>query len=173
MLRFLNIAAIVALIGSAVYAYTIKYQTSYRAEQIAKTKIEIKTEHDAIAVLRAEWSFLTRPERMQQLADKYLDLQPLRVDQIVTANSLPERANRGDGIGRKLDEIGLGLSSTPPADVTGSTTPQAQATPKSAAASTTPKAGATAKAKPTIKTAAKPATAVTTKPATVAKGAKR
>ena len=61
MLRFLNLIAIVALIGSAVYAYTIKYQTSYRAEQIAKTKIEIKTESDAIAVLRAEWAYMTRP----------------------------------------------------------------------------------------------------------------
>ncbi|NBV94781.1 MAG: hypothetical protein EBT19_05155 [Methylocystaceae bacterium] len=50
MLRFLNLVAIAALISSAVYAYTIKYQTSYRAEQIAKTKIEIKAESDATPV---------------------------------------------------------------------------------------------------------------------------
>ena len=91
MLRFLNIAAIFALVGSAIYAYSIKYQTSYRSEQIAKTKLEIKAEHDAIAVLRAEWSFMTRPERIQQLADGYLDLQPLAVDKIVSARALPER----------------------------------------------------------------------------------
>ena len=98
MLRFLNIAAILALVGSAIYAYSIKYQTSYRAEQIVKTKLEIKAEHDAIAVLRAEWSFMTRPERVQQLADRYLDLQPLTADKIETARELPERAPHVDAI---------------------------------------------------------------------------
>ena len=116
MLRFLNIAAILALVGSAIYAYSIKYQTSYRAEQIAKTKLEIKAEHDAIAVLRAEWSFMTRPERVQQLADRYLDLQPLTADKIETARGLPERAPHVDAIAAKIDMLGLGVASTPAAD---------------------------------------------------------
>jgi cell division protein FtsL len=116
MLRFLNIVAILALVGSAIYAYSIKYQTSYRAEQIAKTKLEIKSEHDAIAVLRAEWSFMTRPERVQQLADRYLDLQPLTADKIETARGLPERAPHVDAIAAKLDMLGLGVASTPAAD---------------------------------------------------------
>jgi cell division protein FtsL len=114
MLRFLNIAAILTLVGSALYAYSIKYQTSYRAEQIAKTRLEIKAERDAIGVLRAEWAFLTRPERVQQLADRYLDLQPLTVDKVVTARSLPERSAHVDAIANKIDA--LGLDSTPPAD---------------------------------------------------------
>jgi cell division protein FtsL len=116
MLRFLNIAAILALVGSAIYAYSIKYQTSYRAEQIVKTKLEIKAEHDAIAVLRAEWSFMTRPERLQQLADRYLDLQPLTADKIETARGLPERAPHVDAIAAKIDMLGLGVASTPAVD---------------------------------------------------------
>ena len=115
MLRFLNLVAIAALIGSAVYAYTIKYQTSYRAEQITKTKIEIKTESDAIAVLRAEWAYMTRPERLQQLADQYLiDFKPLDVKQLIVASALPDKAARTDMIGGKLDALGLGLAATPP-----------------------------------------------------------
>jgi cell division protein FtsL len=127
MLRYLNVAVILTLIGSAMYAYTIKYQTSYRAEQIAKTRLEIKAEQDAIAVLRAEWSFLTRPERVQQLADRLLDLRPLPVNRIVAARALPERAPQGDSIGAKIDTLGLGVASTPGVD------PQATGTtPKSA-----------------------------------------
>jgi cell division protein FtsL len=114
MLRFLNVVAIVALVGSAVYAYSIKYQTILRAEQITKLKHKVKAEQDAIAVLRAEWSFLTRPERVQELADKYLDLQQLAVGQIVVAQSLPEKQERVDSIGRKLDALGLGGSATTP-----------------------------------------------------------
>ncbi|ATQ68382.1 MULTISPECIES: cell division protein FtsL [Methylosinus] len=115
MLRFLNVVAIVALIGSAVYAYSIKYQTILRAEQITKLKHKVKAEQDAIAVLRAEWSFITRPERVQELSDKYLDLEPLDVRRIVTAQSLPEKAERVDSIARKLDALGLGGAATTPA----------------------------------------------------------
>jgi cell division protein FtsL len=114
MLRFLNVAAILALVGSAVYAYSIKYQTILRAEQITKMKHKVKAEQDAIAVLRAEWSFLTRPERVQQLADAHLDLKPLAVGQIVAAQSLPEKQDRVDSIGRKLDALGLGGGATTP-----------------------------------------------------------
>ena len=131
MLRYVNVAVILALIGSAVYAYTIKYQTAYRAEQIAKTKLEIKAEHDAIGVLRAEWSFLTRPERVQDFSDRYLQLQPLTVDKIVTARQLPERAPRVDAIGDKLAALGLGVASTPAADAS-----KAPTTPKSKSAQT-------------------------------------
>ncbi|WP_457797342.1 cell division protein FtsL [Methylocystis sp. S23] len=143
MLRLLNIVAILALIGSAVYAYSIKYQTAYRAEQIAKTKIEIKQERDAIAVLRADWAYMTRPERLQPLADKYLpDLKPLQLTQLVSATALPQKM-RGDSIGAKLSEIGLGLPATPAAASATPTTPKSD-TPKAKAA--TPKIAATAKA---------------------------
>jgi cell division protein FtsL len=128
MLRLLNIVAVLLLVGSAVYAYSIKYQTSYRAEQIAKTKIEIRQERDAIAVLRAEWAYMTRPERIQQLADAYLPgMKQLEATQIVAAQSLPERSPRVDSIGNKLDALGLSMPATPP--VPGSaptTTPKAQ-----------------------------------------------
>lgn len=146
MLRILNILAICALVGSAVYAYTIKYQTSYRAEQIAKTKLEIKAERDAIAVLRADWSYMTRPERLQPLADKYLpDFTPLQVTQLISPQSLPQKT-RSDSIGAKLSEIGLSAPATPPAaPAAPTTTPKSEqsrakiatpkvATPKSPAA---------------------------------------
>jgi cell division protein FtsL len=107
MIRFLNILAIAALVGSAVYAYTIKYETIYRAEQINKMKHENQASRDAIGVLRAEWSHLARPERIQELATKYLDLQPLSLNQIVSAGTLPDKAARVDTIGRKLETLGL------------------------------------------------------------------
>jgi cell division protein FtsL len=114
MIRFLNILAIAALIGSAVYAYKIKYETIYRAEQINKMKHEILAERDAIGVLRAEWAHLARPERIQELATKYLDLQPLSLTQVVTASALPDKAARVDAIGRKLETLGLGEPTNTP-----------------------------------------------------------
>jgi cell division protein FtsL len=116
VLRLFNLLSILALLGSAVYAYSIKYETSFRTEQIAKAKLEIKSEQDGINVLRAEWAFLTRPERVQKLSERYLDLEPLALAQIDSFASLPERLPRADAIGDKLDMLGLGVASTPSAD---------------------------------------------------------
>lgn len=58
---------------------------------------------------------MTRPERLQQLADQYLiDFKPLDVKQLIVASALPDRAARTDMIGGKLDALGLGLAATPP-----------------------------------------------------------
>jgi cell division protein FtsL len=124
MIRFLNVAAIAALIGSAIYAYSIKYETIWYAEQIAKINHRVNIEKSEISLLRAEWAQLTRPERIQSLAAKFLDLQPLDLARIVRANDLPDRVPRVDSIGRKLDALGLGDDSSTPRNATaGATTP--------------------------------------------------
>ncbi|HTV31709.1 MAG TPA: hypothetical protein VME69_01180 [Methylocella sp.] len=116
MVRLLNILAIAALIGSAIYAYSIKYETIFHAETIVKLQHEIKREQDQIGMLRAEWAHLIRPERIQALADKFLDLQPLALGQIVKPEALPGKAQRGDAIAQKLEALGLAAPANAPAD---------------------------------------------------------
>ena len=70
MWRFLHVVAIGALIASAAYVYSVKYQTIYASEQIVKTRHLIAKERDAINLLRAEYAHLIRPDRLQALADK-------------------------------------------------------------------------------------------------------
>jgi len=107
ILRTLNVFAVAALLGSAVYAYTVKYETIFFSEQISKLKNGNNREREAIAVLRAEWAYLVRPTRIQALADQHLDLKQLSVDQIVQVMDLPDRAPKVDSIGRKLELLGL------------------------------------------------------------------
>ncbi|MGH6935311.1 MAG: cell division protein FtsL [Methylocella sp.] len=116
MVRVLNILAIAALIGSAIYAYTIKYETIFHAEAIAKLQHAIKQEQNQIGTLRAEWAHLARPERIQALADRFLDLQPIALNQIVRAEALPGKAPRVDVVGRKLEALGLGNQTNTPGD---------------------------------------------------------
>ena len=116
MIRMLNIIAIVALISSAIYAYTIKYKTMFHAETVAALKSEIKKEQDQIGLLRADWAHLTRPERVQALAEKLLDTQSLALNQIVKVDALPDKAARIDTIGRKLADLGLSEPTSTPGD---------------------------------------------------------
>ena len=48
MIKLLHIVAISALIVSAGYAYSIKYDTLYYAEQVAKLKSRVQREREAI-----------------------------------------------------------------------------------------------------------------------------
>lgn len=119
MWRIMHIVAIGALVASAVYVYTIKYKTILWSEKIVETHHAIVREQDAINILRAEYALLTRPERLQALADKDLGMQPLALNQIVKASDLPEAQPKIDSIGRKIDS--LGLSATPSSGLTGAT----------------------------------------------------
>ncbi|AOO83314.1 cell division protein FtsL [Bosea vaviloviae] len=116
MIKLLHVVAIGALVSSALYAYTIKYGTTLEAEQLQKIKSKAQRERDAIAVLKAEWQFLTRPDRLQTLADRHLDLQPFSVTQVVRASDIPNRGPKVDAIGRKLEDLGLGLPTETPRD---------------------------------------------------------
>jgi cell division protein FtsL len=120
MLRFLHLIAIGSLIASAAYAYSVKYDSVYFAEQVAKLNSRIQKERDAIAVMRAEWQRLNRPDRLQTLAEKHLDLHPISVQQIVRIGDVPMKPT-GDELGRKLELLGLIATETPSAPKTGAT----------------------------------------------------
>ena len=116
MVRWLNVIAVLALLGSAVYAYRTKYETIFYAEQITKLKNQNQRERDSIAVLQAEWAHLTRPTRIQSLSDQHLDLKQLTVDQIVQVTDLPDQPPKQDTIARKLELLGLGDGASTPRD---------------------------------------------------------
>ena len=113
LVRFLHLIAILGLIGSAGYAYSIKYDSLYQAEQVAKLKSRIRTERDGIAVLKAEWQHLNRPDRLQAAVNRHLDLVPLSPMQLARLSDLPNKAPKTDEIGRKLEMLGLFQTATP------------------------------------------------------------
>ena len=109
MMRLLNICVIVALIVAAVYVYKIKFESTRKAEQVARLRLDIRRERDAIADLRAQWSKLDNPVRIQQLAQRHLTLRIIDSHQFDSLDHLPERpselvpANASDPIGNLLD----------------------------------------------------------------------
>ena len=92
MMRILNMLVIGALVASAAYVYKIKFESTRQAERLVKLRTEIRQEQDAIAVLRAEWSTLDAPARIQELAKRHLiALKAINPRQIDTLRNLPER----------------------------------------------------------------------------------
>jgi cell division protein FtsL len=91
MLRLLNLAVIAALVLAAAWVYEIKYSSTRQAERVAKLRVEIRRERDAIAALRAEWAQLDNPDRIQILAKRHLTLKPIQAGQFDALDRLPEK----------------------------------------------------------------------------------
>ena len=90
-MRLLNILVIAALILAASFVYKIKFDSTLRAERVGKLASELRRERNAIATLRAEWSRLDTPARIQGLADRHLALRPIVPTQFDSLDRLPER----------------------------------------------------------------------------------
>ena len=92
MMRLINILVIGALVAAAAYVYKVKFESTRQAERLAKVRMEIRQEQDAIASLRAEWSKLETPSRIQELTRRHLTtLRPIDPRQFDTLRDLPER----------------------------------------------------------------------------------
>jgi hypothetical protein len=125
MIRLMNVIAILVLVGSAVYAYSIKYSTLYQAEKMAKLKRELQSETDSLAMVRAEWAHVANPVRIEALADQYLGGQVMQLSQIATLAGLPDKGARGDEIGSMMQQLGLSEPTATPATGKTSATPAA------------------------------------------------
>src|SRR5438067_2306167 len=121
MMRVLNICVIVALVLAAADVYTIKFQSTRQAQRVAKLRLEIRRERDAVAALRAEWAKLDNPARIQDLARRHLPLVPVEPRQIDPLDNLPERPSDLVAVD-EVDPIGAVISNPDAVDryVTGS-----------------------------------------------------
>jgi hypothetical protein len=91
MLRLLNLAVIAALVLAAVWVYEIKYSATRQAERVAKLRVEVRRERDAVAALRAEWAQLDNPDRIQILARRHLTLKSIQATQFDSLDRLPDK----------------------------------------------------------------------------------
>jgi cell division protein FtsL len=91
MLRFVNICLVLGLVAIAYVIYQVKYEARGLDGEINSLGKRIEEERDSIAVLRAEWSLLNRPERIERLARKYLKLAPAKPLQLLTLDTVSDR----------------------------------------------------------------------------------
>lgn len=79
----------VAPAGAGLYA--VKEEVRVIETQIVETRTAIEKAEAETEVLRAEWSYLSSPERIAALSVKHLGMAPMSADQAVRADALPRR----------------------------------------------------------------------------------
>lgn len=94
MSRFINFVLLGVMIVAAVVVYDMKHRVETASVEVAKREHDIEREREAIALLKAEWSLLTQPSRLQELIgryDRYFELLDVSADQIATISDIPMR----------------------------------------------------------------------------------
>lgn len=81
------LTAVLAL-ALSVGVFRITYQVDELEKQLHSLNKEILDEQETIHILKAEWSYLNDPSRLESLAKRYLDLKEMSGEQLVTFDSL-------------------------------------------------------------------------------------
>lgn len=119
IVRIIHLLVIGMLVFAAAYVYRIKMESTSRTERVLRLHAEVREQREAIAALRAEWSKLDAPQRLQGLAERHLKLKPVSATQFDSLKNLPERppslVNPGDP-----DPIAAMIETIDPDIITGS-----------------------------------------------------
>lgn len=84
MRTILYILTVFSVVALAFWAYRENYATQQALKEAGRLHAEIREVHARLTVLRAEWAYLNRPDRLRELADLNfgrLQLLPLRPEQ--------------------------------------------------------------------------------------------
>ena len=106
-MRIIHVLVIGMLVFAAAYVYRIKMESVARTEKVLRLHADIREQRDAIAALRAEWTRLDSPLRLQGLVERHLPLKPITAAQYDSLKNLPARP---PNFNRDPDPIGSMIS---------------------------------------------------------------
>jgi hypothetical protein len=92
MFRTTDMILIAAMVAAAGFTYTTKHGAEAELSKLRKLESAIRIEQETIDVLKADWSLLTQPSRLQRLAANYqseLNLLQVESHQIAGFEDLP------------------------------------------------------------------------------------
>jgi len=87
----LNMAFLALAVAIAFGNYQVKYDVQRKEKQLASITADIRREQDRQRLLMADWSLLNEPQRLQDLAGKYLDLENVDARQVASVDEVPDR----------------------------------------------------------------------------------
>jgi cell division protein FtsL len=95
MLRAFNIALVFVVLLLAFVLYSLEHRMRAGERALARLSGEITEERETIRLLDAEWSYLSRPARLERLAREHVGMGPVAPTQVVReeelASRIPER----------------------------------------------------------------------------------
>jgi hypothetical protein len=92
MRGFASILGMLAVVGLGYWAYHQTILTQQSVREVERLQRAIGAERERLSILRAEWAYLNRPDRLRELVDlnfERLGLLPLAPEQFGLAAQIP------------------------------------------------------------------------------------
>lgn len=101
MIRGVAVLWGVLAVAAATGLFLLKYEVIALEEELAGVERDMERDRKAIHVLRAEWSYMNEPGRLERLTDRHLGLVPVTPERVASLEALPFRptGNAAAGVG--------------------------------------------------------------------------
>ena len=93
-MRLILLSALI-LVGLGTTLYQVKTGIDERQDRLQRLEIRIADTKRDIAVLEAEWAYLSRPDRVMTLSSDLLQMKPIGQDRILPLDAIPMRIEFG------------------------------------------------------------------------------
>lgn len=91
MIRPLTLVTLCAAAGAGLYLYQVKHSVSELDRQLRDINRRTEQARERTQVLRAEWALLNEPDRLRQVAQRYLPLDAMTPTQFVRLSEMERR----------------------------------------------------------------------------------
>ncbi|RMF09249.1 MAG: hypothetical protein D6763_08075 [Alphaproteobacteria bacterium] len=105
MNRLLTTLVLLLVVVAGLGLYQLKYQTQRLQQEVAALDHQLASDRAAIRVLEAEWTYLTRPERLAALSQRYLALAPTSGEQIAPSPEVIARRDDPTAVLAQVDDF--------------------------------------------------------------------
>ena len=93
-MRLILLSALI-LVGLGTILYQVKTGIDERQDRLQRLELRIADTKRDIAVLEAEWAYLSRPDRVMSLSGDLLQMTPIGHDRILPLDAIPMRIEFG------------------------------------------------------------------------------
>ena len=103
-MRLILLSALI-LVGLGTTLYQVKTSIDERQDLLSSLELSIANTKRDIAVLEAEWAYISRPDRVMKLSNGLLEMAPIGQDRILPLDAIPMRIDFNTVIDTKIGKV--------------------------------------------------------------------
>ncbi|MCA3323870.1 MAG: hypothetical protein INF75_14960 [Roseomonas sp.] len=91
MIRPLTFVSLIIAAGAGLHLYQVKHSVSMLDRELREVNRQTEVVRERTQILRAEWALLNEPDRLRQVAQRHLALEPMAPAQFIREAELERR----------------------------------------------------------------------------------